>query len=227
MVSDSLLDLTDDLDAAGKAGKRLAVVWELRGCPYCKEMHLVNFARPDIADYVKSRFEILQLNIRGDRTVTDFDGEQVAEKRLATKYQVRFTPTIQFFPETVGELARTAADRREVFRIPGYLKPDDFLAVFRFVAERGYDKGSLRGLPAPAGVRARRRRRLIRRTTVPPGARGARRFHSITSSALASSEVGTVRPSIRAVWALMTSSNLLDCTTGRSAGFAPLRTRPV
>ena len=141
---DSLLDLADDLDAAGKAGKRLAVVWELRGCPYCKEMHLVNFARPDIADYVKSRFEILQLNIRGDRTVTDFDGEQVAEKRLATKYQVRFTPTIQFFPETVGELARTAADRREVFRIPGYLKPDDFLAVFRFVAERGYDKGSLR-----------------------------------------------------------------------------------
>ncbi len=141
---DSLLDLTDDLDAAGKAGKRLAVVWELRGCPYCKEMHLTNFARPDIADFVKSRFEILQLNIRGDRSVTDFDGEHLAEKRLATKYQVRFTPTIQFFPETAGELATAPPDRREVFRIPGYLRPDDFLSVFRFVAERGYDKGSLR-----------------------------------------------------------------------------------
>ena len=35
------------------------------------------------------------------------------------------------------------------------------------------------------------------------------------------------RPSILAVWALMTSSNLLDCTTGRSAGLAPLRMRPV
>jgi hypothetical protein len=33
---------------------------------------------------------------------------------------------------------------------------------------------------------------------------------------------GTVRPSILAVSALMTSSNLLACTTGRSAGFAPL-----
>ena len=41
--------------------------------------------------------------------------------------------------------------------------------------------------------------------------------HSITSSARASSSGGTVRPSIRAVSALMTSSNLLDCTTGRSA----------
>src|SRR5262249_22829078 len=51
--------------------------------------------------------------------------------------------------------------------------------------------------------------------------------HSITSSARASSAGGTVSPSILAVCALMTSSNLLDCTTGRSAGFAPLRMRPV
>src|SRR6266508_6627988 len=51
--------------------------------------------------------------------------------------------------------------------------------------------------------------------------------HSITSSAVASSVGGTVRPSILAVWALMTSSNLLDCTTGRSAGLAPLRMRPA
>src|SRR5262245_19224392 len=52
-------------------------------------------------------------------------------------------------------------------------------------------------------------------------------LHSITSSAVASSLSGTVRPSILAVEALITSSNLLDCTTGKSAGFAPLRMRPV
>jgi hypothetical protein len=51
--------------------------------------------------------------------------------------------------------------------------------------------------------------------------------YSITSSARASSVGGTSRPSIRAVWALMTSSNLLACTTGRSAGLAPLRMRPT
>ena len=141
---DSLLDLPDDLAAASQAGKRLAVVWELRGCPYCREMHLVNFARPDIAAYVQGRFEILQLNIRGDRTVTDFDGAQLSEKRLAAKYQVRFTPTIQFFPDRGDDLAGKPPDKREVFRIPGYLKPDDFLAVFRYVGERGYENGTLR-----------------------------------------------------------------------------------
>src|SRR5262249_34846024 len=51
--------------------------------------------------------------------------------------------------------------------------------------------------------------------------------HSITSSAIASSEGGTARPSIRAVWRLITSSNLDDCTTGRSTGFVPLRMRPA
>jgi hypothetical protein len=34
-------------------------------------------------------------------------------------------------------------------------------------------------------------------------------------------------PSALAVGTLMTSSNLVDCTTGKSAGLAPLRTRPV
>src|SRR5262249_16608983 len=47
--------------------------------------------------------------------------------------------------------------------------------------------------------------------------------HSITSSARASSMGGTARPSIRAVSALLTRSNLLDCTTGRSAGLGPLQ----
>jgi hypothetical protein len=51
--------------------------------------------------------------------------------------------------------------------------------------------------------------------------------YSITSSAVASNDGGTARPSILAVSALMISSNFVDCMTGRSAGFAPLRMRPV
>src|SRR4029077_14661459 len=50
---------------------------------------------------------------------------------------------------------------------------------------------------------------------------------SITSSAIASSDGGTTRSSMRAVCILITSSNLFACTIGKSAGFAPLRTRPT
>src|SRR5262249_33873381 len=49
--------------------------------------------------------------------------------------------------------------------------------------------------------------------------------YSITSSARASNVGGTTRPSAFAVFRLMTSSKREACTTGRSAGFSPLRMR--
>ena len=100
---ESFLDLPDDLAAASKEGKRLAIMWELRGCPYCRETHLVNFAQKRIVDYIKANFEVLQLNIIGDRKVKDFDGAELSEKALAAKYAVRFTPTFQFFRDTPGD----------------------------------------------------------------------------------------------------------------------------
>src|SRR5262245_5649033 len=47
--------------------------------------------------------------------------------------------------------------------------------------------------------------------------------HSITSSAMASRVGGTSMPSALAVLRLITSSNVLGCSTGISAGFAPRR----
>jgi hypothetical protein len=53
------------------------------------------------------------------------------------------------------------------------------------------------------------------------------RAYSMTSSARASSADGTVSPSALAVLRLITSSTFVTCCTGRSAGFSPLRMRPV
>src|SRR5262249_52685977 len=50
-------------------------------------------------------------------------------------------------------------------------------------------------------------------------------FHSITSSARASTVVGTLRPRAFAVLRLIVSSNFTGACTGRSAGFSPLRIR--
>ena len=140
----SFLEFSDDLQSASDKGKRLAIMWELRGCPYCKETHLVNFAKPEIENYIKERFEVLQLNIIGSREVTDFDGQKLSEKRMAEKYGIRFTPTFQFFPERADGLSAKKPREREVARVQGYLDPQHFLAMFRFVAERAYEKGSLR-----------------------------------------------------------------------------------
>ena len=63
-----------------------------------------------------------------------------------------------------------------------------------------------------------RRRAAEDRDELPPS-------HSITSSARASRVGGTLRLSAFAVLRLITSSNLVGCWTGRSAGFSPLRMR--
>jgi thioredoxin-related protein len=141
---ESFLDLSEDLEEAHKAGKRFAIMWELKGCPYCKETHFVNFARPDINGYIKTNFEVLQLNVIGSRKVTDFDGAELSEKEMAAKYRVRFTPTFQFFAERAAPLKALEPQKREVARAPGYLRPDDFLAMFRFVREKAYQNKNFR-----------------------------------------------------------------------------------
>jgi len=141
---ESFLDLSDDLEAAAKARKRFAIMWELKGCPYCRETHFVNFARTDISDYIKANFEVLQLNIIGSRKVTDFDGAELSEKEMAAKYAVRFTPTFQFFGERAAALKELPPVKREVARAPGYLRPEDFLAMFRYVREKAYEGKSFR-----------------------------------------------------------------------------------
>src|SRR6185369_11037625 len=47
--------------------------------------------------------------------------------------------------------------------------------------------------------------------------------HRITRSALASTFGGIVNPICFAVLRLMTNSNLVGCSTGKSAGFAPFK----
>src|SRR5215216_4700620 len=62
----SFLDLKEDLEEA-----------EQKGCPYCKETHLVNFTNPEIAAFVQKHFVVLQLDLWGSRKVKDFDGEEL------------------------------------------------------------------------------------------------------------------------------------------------------
>jgi thioredoxin-related protein len=140
---ESLLDLNDDLKEANEKGKRFLVMWELKGCPYCKKIHEINLADPAIESFIKDHFEVLQLNIIGQREVTDFDGQRLSEKMFAQKYGVRYTPTFQFFPEKAEGLAQKKPAEREVARWQGYMEPKPFAGMFKFVVDRAYEKTSL------------------------------------------------------------------------------------
>src|SRR5499427_4646041 len=70
-------------------------------------------------------------------------------------------------------------------------------------------------------LRARRERSHCCRAAEERDERAA--LHSITSSARASKIGETSKPKALAVLRLTTNSNLVPCSTGKSAGFAPLR----
>jgi thioredoxin-related protein len=132
--------LAEDLADAAAAGKRLAVVWEQKGCAACARMHEVYFRDPNIVEFIKRNFLVVQLDYRGDRPVTDFDGQVLPEKELARKYAIATTPVIQFFPATADALQGKKGAEAEVARMPGLLKPDMFLALFQYVHGRHYEK---------------------------------------------------------------------------------------
>jgi len=134
----SFLELGDDLGEAAAAGKDLMVIFEQKGCPYCREMHEVNFAREDIPAHIQENYLVLQLDLRGAREVVDFDGEALTESELAQKWLVNFTPTSLFFtlddPETPPAVFREAL----AFVMPGYFKPFHHMTVLEYVASDGY-----------------------------------------------------------------------------------------
>ena len=100
----SFLDLREDFNEAKAAGKRFAVVFEQRGCPYCIKMHNEILSRRYINDYVRQNFHIVQLDLWGAREVTDFDGRNMSEKDLAERWGVIFTPTVVFYKDDLTGL---------------------------------------------------------------------------------------------------------------------------
>ena len=137
---ESFLDLKEDLEEAAAEKKHFVVWWEQRGCPYCERTHLVNLRIPKIVNLIKKKFTIVQLNLWGDKDVTDFDGKIIKEKDLARKWSIRFTPTIQFFHGDPKRVGKKPGNKAEVMRVPGYFKPFHFYMLFKYVDDRAYDK---------------------------------------------------------------------------------------
>lgn len=137
---DSFLEFGADLEEAAAAGKDLLVIVEQDGCPYCRELHRVNFARTEITDYIKANYVVIQLDLYGSRGTVDFDGQELEERDLVEKWGAHFTPTsIVFSREKAG--ASSAADA-EVFRLPGYLKPFHYMTSLEYVTKGEYKNQS-------------------------------------------------------------------------------------
>ncbi len=130
-------DIAEDIEAADAEGKRLVLVFEQRGCSYCRKMHEELLADPEVRDFIKANFKVVQYNMFGDEEVTDLDGEELTEKSAARKWGYVFTPTVVFLPDAVPHGVSVA--RAAVATMPGAFGKWTFLDMFRWVKEKGYE----------------------------------------------------------------------------------------
>ena len=135
----SSLNLQVDLAATKQEGKRLVIFWEQGECSYCQPMYEVNLRIPRMVEKIKNNFNVIKLDIFGDRKVTALGGTVLAEKELAGKYKINYTPTLQFLPESLEKAAGGNGKESEVFRLEGYLKPFHFYFIFHYVKSKGYE----------------------------------------------------------------------------------------
>jgi len=135
-MRDTFLYLRDDLEEVTAEGKRMAVMIEQRGCIYCKKMHEEVYPSPEISNYVSENYVVVQLNLHGDREVTDFDGESLSEKDMLRKWGILFTPTVIFLPEEVPEGA--SAKDAAVAIMPGAFQKGTTLDMYTWVNEKRY-----------------------------------------------------------------------------------------
>lgn len=130
----SFLELNEDLQQANEEDKFLIVLVEQAGCPYCRELHEVNFNREEITNYIQKNAIVIQLDLWGSREVIGFDDEAFEEKKWIQDQGINFTPTTIIYDMT------SDGTPLEAFRLPGYFKPFHYLSSLEYVVTGEYLK---------------------------------------------------------------------------------------
>lgn len=120
----SFLDLRDDVAEAHADAKRVLLYFYQDGCPYCQKLLDTNFSQRDIETLTREHYEVIAINIWGDREVVDLQGQELIEKQFASQLKVMFTPTLVFLDDTGAG----------VLRLNGYYPPHRFKAALEYAS---------------------------------------------------------------------------------------------
>lgn len=123
--ANSFLDIREDVEEAASAGKRVILYFYQDGCPYCKKLLDTNFALRETENRTRKHYEVIAINMWGDREVTGFDAGVTTEKEFAKSLRVMFTPTLLFLNER-GDV---------ILRVNGYYPPHKFNAALDYGAK--------------------------------------------------------------------------------------------
>lgn len=132
---DSFLEMAADLEEAAEEGRRLVVVFEQKGCIYCEKVHKTVLSDPWFSDYVTEHYDVVQLNLFGERLVVDFDGEEMPERQIARRWGIIGTPTFVFFPVEYDEDSGQHGGELALEKMAGAWGRYTYRDLFQWIAE--------------------------------------------------------------------------------------------
>jgi thioredoxin-related protein len=139
----SFLDLREDLHDVQESDKYgLLVYFGQKYCAYCKQFLEKDLSMEDIQAYTLEHFDVIGIDIHGDRAVVDLAGEELTEREFAIREQTNFTPSVVFYSN----------EGKEVLRLRGYYPPYRFRAALEYVADGHYREEPFRDYLARADV---------------------------------------------------------------------------
>lgn len=138
----SFLHLKEDIEEARKDGKRVILMFTQDGCPYCAALVERNLSQREIEATMKKKFDVIAVNIWGDREVVGLDGKTYMEKSYSAAQKIQFTPSLFFFDEA-GNI---------VLRLNGYVPPARLQAALDWVGGRHEKKLAFRDFVAAREV---------------------------------------------------------------------------
>ena len=130
---ESFLEIADDVDEANESGKHVMLFFELNGCPYCDRMLTESFEAEPLRSYIQANFDVIAINIQGDRQIAFNEEVSVSEKQLSDILKVYSTPALLFLNQ----------DNKTIVRVNGYRAPQRFQSVLEFVATGSYRNTTL------------------------------------------------------------------------------------
>jgi len=129
----SFLNLKEDLEEANREGKFLFIMFHQEDCPFCDKMYRVTFQDRRVREFFTKHFYMVLIDIKGANVVVDFEGRELTEKEFAHRHRVRGTPVFLFVDR----------NGNQILKLVGYISPEDWLIVGRFIVEGHYRNKSL------------------------------------------------------------------------------------
>ena len=92
-----------------------------------------SFESEPVSSYIQQHFDVIAINVKGDREIAFNEEITVLEKELSEIVKVRATPAILFLD----------SQNRSILRADGYRAPERFQKILEYVSSRSYQRVSL------------------------------------------------------------------------------------